>query len=232
MIKPETMIIEKISKTESPSFAGMLIEIDKTTECWNCVEKSTRINGYATLGRLGERGAHRIAYKYAYGKIPEGKSVLHKCDNRNCINPEHLFVGSLKDNVADMVNKGRQARGKKINTNILTEEQVIEILKDHKSLHTELAEKYGVTNHAIFRIRKRLNWKHVPLPENYVLYVTPSRAKSRKGEKHGCCKLTDTQIEEIRNNLTGNQYQLAEKYNVSQAQIWRIKNNVSRIVEV
>lgn len=222
-------VVPNVIEREVLAYAGLKIEIDKKTGCWNCIERLATGDGYITVKRNDEHGAHRVSYKYAYGEIPKGKSILHKCDNKICINPEHLFVGSLKDNIADMVSKDRQAKGTKINTNILTEEQVIEILKDNTSLHTELAEKYGVTKHAIFRIRKRLNWKHVSLPEGFKPYITPSRAKSRSGENHGCCKLTDKQIDEIRNNLTDNQYQLAERYEISQAHIWRIKHNMSRI---
>lgn len=229
MAKLEKGIIKRVVEEQGLSYAGMCLIVDNLTSCWNCIERPPTKGGYVTIARNGERGAHRIAYKHAYGDIPKGKFVLHKCDNRICINPEHLFIGTIRDNNKDMVNKNRQAKGEQINTNILTEEQVIEILKDSESLHTELAEKYGVTLHAIFRIRKRLNWKHIPLPEEYKPYITPSRAKSRKGEKHGCCKLTDKQINEIRNNLTDNQYQLAEKYKVSQTHIWRIKHNISRI---
>lgn len=68
--------------------------------------------GYGTItvthgGRRSHVGAHRLAYELAFGEIPEGLLVLHTCDVRRCVNPDHLFVGSQADNVADMMAKGR-----------------------------------------------------------------------------------------------------------------------------
>ena len=78
-----------------------------TDGCW--VWTGIKHRGY---GRFGQRGrSHRIAYEATVGPIPEGASVCHHCDNPPCCNPAHLFVGTNADNVADMVAKGRQAKG-------------------------------------------------------------------------------------------------------------------------
>lgn len=58
-------------------------------------------------GRVGSKQAHRVAWEQTYGPIPEGLFVLHRCDNRPCVNPEHLFLGTNTDNMQDMVAKGR-----------------------------------------------------------------------------------------------------------------------------
>src|SRR5436190_23826490 len=70
---------------------------------------------------------HRVSYEHYIGPIPEGMQVLHKCDNPKCINPEHLFIGTNLDNVADKLKKGRQAVGGKCATSKLTSNDVIEI---------------------------------------------------------------------------------------------------------
>src|SRR5690554_6899875 len=80
-----------------------------TTECWHW--RKVRPGGYGASEMLGERLAHRVSWKIHHGEIPEGMCVLHKCDVRNCVNPDHLFLGTKADNHRDMVEKGRQPRG-------------------------------------------------------------------------------------------------------------------------
>jgi HNH endonuclease len=81
-------------------------------ECWEW-RGSVNNKGY---GRLPERRgpgvrkaviAHRLAYQFGVGPIPEGQCVLHRCDNRKCCNPQHLFIGTIADNNRDMWIKGR-----------------------------------------------------------------------------------------------------------------------------
>ncbi len=147
--------------------------------CWEW-QKATKGFGYGQL-TVGSRTdktrktetAHRLSYKVFIGEIPLGKWVLHKCDNPKCVNPDHLYIGDRKQNVKDMMDRGRlnHAVGERIHNSIITEEEVIEIRKEREEKGTsyrKLAKKYGFKNHGpVMRICKGESWKHVkpPAPE-------------------------------------------------------------------
>jgi len=101
--------------------------------------------------------AHRVSWRIHCGTIPAGMMVLHRCDVPRCVNPDHLFLGTQKDNMQDMSRKGR-ASTERHNTK-LTETDVAEIRATHKPKYgalSQMARKYGV--HAI-TIRRILNGK-------------------------------------------------------------------------
>lgn len=125
---------------------------------------SLATQGYGRL-KLGGKAvyAHRAAYEEWVGPIPDGMLVLHSCDVRGCINPLHLSVGTHRDNMSDMVRKGRSPRsrgernggGRK-----LTESQVVRILRDPRK-RKEIAADYGVSVRMIGKIRARKLWAHI-----------------------------------------------------------------------
>lgn len=107
-------------------------------------------------------GAHRVAAMIKYGGIPDGICVMHSCDNPACVNPAHLFLGTLADNNRDRAKKGRSRdqRGEKHHNNKLTSADVLEIRQSTLS-QVELANLYGVSSPTICDIVSRRTWKHI-----------------------------------------------------------------------
>lgn len=108
--------------------------------------------------------AHRAAWLIHYGYSEEYKNsfVCHKCDNPKCVNPEHLFLGTPRENMLDAKHKGRLLRGEQIKQSKLTEEQVLYI----KTLvgqvsQREIGRMFGVSPGTIYYIHKGINWKHL-----------------------------------------------------------------------
>lgn len=132
-------------------------------ECW-IWKGHKRAQGYgeAYFGSKPNRErvlAHRLAYEVMVG--PPGEYlVCHHCDNPPCVNPAHLFLGTLMDNMADRNRKGRQARGERNGPAKLTEDQVRAIRQDNRP-HVVIAKEYGIAPNSIPAIKQRKTWKHV-----------------------------------------------------------------------
>lgn len=108
--------------------------------------------------------AHRIAWEFKNGVIPNEMDVLHACDNPPCINTNHLFLGTHQDNMADMMAKNRQRKGEATGTAKLTAEIVCEIRRLAKVggiTQIQLAHQFGVHPNTINVIVNRHHWKHV-----------------------------------------------------------------------
>lgn len=135
-------------------------------ECWpwtGCRDK----NGY---GVFSTGGKHLLATRWGYanriGPIPEKHGILHRCDNPPCQNDRHWFTGTQRDNNLDKVSKGRQrnVRGVAHYDAKLNDEKVREIRARYAAggvTQQELADRYGVSQHAIALVTRRKTWKHV-----------------------------------------------------------------------
>jgi hypothetical protein len=128
-------------------------------ECWECSSHKPNNSGYPCRhgGTL-----NRFVYRWCVGNIPDGMCVLHTCDNRLCLNPDHLWLGTHADNQKDKIFKCRQARnsGEKNGRAKLTEEQVMAI-RESKETIIKTAERYGVSNQLVSRIRRREAWNAI-----------------------------------------------------------------------
>lgn len=135
-------------------------KVDKNTDCieWQgCLSSGY---GCTTIGGDIHARVHRLAYQFKVGSIPIGLFVCHRCDNKLCINPEHLFLGTTQDNMRDRDEKNRQAKGERITNSKLTESEIREIRKSTETNVSD-ANKYGVSASAISYVKNRQTWKHV-----------------------------------------------------------------------
>ena len=125
--------------------------------------RSRTDTGYGIVSVRGKpKKAHRLAYELAFGEIPTGKVICHACDNRLCVNPNHLWAGTLQENNADMARKGRArtAKGSDHKLSKLSESQATEIKRDSRP-ERELSRIYGVSGTVVGAIRRGKAWKHV-----------------------------------------------------------------------
>lgn len=163
--------------------------------------------------------AHRAAWIFYIGPIPQGAHVLHSCDNPPCCNPSHLFTGSNRDNVNDKKQKGRQAKGSSIGKSILTEEcihEIVSMLGDGVT-QREIAAKFNVTHTTIGSIASGKTWRHV-------LDGAKERRTSKAGEENGQAKLTNEQVLGILEHLSngGSRTDARRKFGASKSAIQRI----------
>lgn len=143
------------------------VSLDPDPEsCWEWTA-SILSSGYGSFYSDGRtRRAHRVAWQLVNGTIPKGEGahgtcVLHHCDNRACVRPDHLFLGSNADNMRDMVEKGRQLKGKANPNAKLTRKQVYAIRADPRT-YRKIAADHGVSVAQVSNIKRRKQWAHLP----------------------------------------------------------------------
>jgi len=142
-----------------------LNKINKTNSgCW-IWQGSACGDGYGFFQINGKRyKPHRYSFEHYNGPIPKGMFVCHKCDIPLCVNPAHLWLGTLQDNHNDMMIKGRHGYGKQLGKNNpsakLTEQQVLEI-RSLPGPNWKLAIQYNVSKNTIDCIKNRKSWTHL-----------------------------------------------------------------------
>lgn len=139
----------------------------KQEGCWNWKRATSRGYGKVSINSSKNNKyiqSHRVSWMIHKGPIPEGLLVLHKCDNRICTNPDHLFLGTTKDNAVDRKNKGRghPQFGEKNHCAKLTEKNVREVraLIASSIPYSQISTLYGIKPAAISSIKHRRTWRH------------------------------------------------------------------------
>ena len=144
------------------------VDIKSKDECWEWTGGKS-LNGYGAYKVSGKQySAHRVSWIISNGQIPvvpgyHGLCVLHKCDNRSCVNPDHLFLGTVKDNSEDCRIKGRTAKpvGEKHPMAKLNRTQVAVIrllATTGKFTHTTIASAFGITRSNVSYIVNNKSW--------------------------------------------------------------------------
>lgn len=142
-------------------------KVHKGAHCWEWSAARDRY-GYGAFQVGTSRSskvvrAHRYAYETAYGAIPAGAFLCHRCDNRKCVNPDHLWLGDNAANQADKIAKGRMLVGSQLSQAKLTEADAVEIRRLYGTgqyFHRELATMFGVSRENIGVITRCQGWKH------------------------------------------------------------------------
>lgn len=215
-------------KSHSGLMKGMSAEerfwhqVKKGDGCWLWAGATDR-DGYGIFrgsiaGKLYTK-AHRFSYTLHTGElVPDGKVVMHSCDNPRCVNPDHLSLGTTLDNMLDKVAKGRAKvpKGELAPTAILTEEQVRKIVLDPRP-YAQIAADYGVKASTIGSIKQKVSWRSLEIDE-----VVHAERIGMRGEKQWSTKLTENDVREIRSSpLSGKE--LAEKFGLSPQAISSIR---------
>jgi hypothetical protein len=172
--------------------------VEKTPAgCWEWTGNRNALGyGIVTVQHSKRFRAHRVAWELTRGPIPDGMVVCHRCDNPPCCNPEHLFLGTHDENMADMVAKDRHARGERNGHARMTSEQVREIREARARGEPLclLAERYGISETGVCNIAKGRSWGHAPMPEGSTTGRTPFLA----GEAVANAKLTADDVLRLR----------------------------------
>lgn len=141
-------------------------KVDRTPECWTWKPGPQR-RGYGAFAIEGRKFyAHRVSWELENEPIPRGLWVLHRCDNKVCVRPSHLFLGTRSDNMRDCASKGRLNFQKKprigsLNSRTNLTEADIVVIRSSNDTGVAMARRFSITPTQITRIRKRKSWSHV-----------------------------------------------------------------------
>jgi hypothetical protein len=197
--------------------------VDRSGECWEWQAAINRDTGYGAFNPYGKTvSTHRFAFELEYGSIPDGMLVCHRCDNRRCVRPDHLFLGTHADNNRDSAAKGGRSSQARLSIEQVREIRLLYAL-DNLS-YGEIAMRYGVVPHTIARIVRFKLWKHVPED------VAPSVPEERmsfhsRGQRNPSAKLSAKDVRQLRADAAAgvvSRFELADRYGITRTQVNKI----------
>lgn len=167
---------------DSTAIARFWSKVDKSGDCWLWTAGKSKGYGQFSPTRRTHIYAHRLSHELAYGTIPEGLKVCHRCDTPLCVRPDHLFLGTPADNVHDRMSKGRPnngprgethhyrarpelvRRGERSATAKVSAADVVAIraLRGEGVVLREIAARFGLSTPHVCDIVNRRCWKHIP----------------------------------------------------------------------
>jgi len=212
-------------------------------DCWEWIGKKDK-DGYGIFIINNITKVHRAVYEFYNGQFPKNLMVCHKCDNPSCCNPDHLFLGTAKDNKQDAVNKKRHAFGSKIGISKLTEKDVETILiklsnNEYKTYSDIIKNHPYITRRIIYNLLSKNCWQH--MTENIDITVLDEFRKTlrnnihettvRVGENNNFASTNDNIIKQILDGISSRTYtsieQTSHLFDISIEVIMNILNNKS-----
>lgn len=140
-----------------------MAKVRRTDSCWiwSAAKYWSGYGAFRYFNRIIP--AHRASYQIHTGKIPDGFVVMHRCDNKSCVNPAHLKIGTQMENIRDKMTKGRQLRGEKHGRALLEEKDVRQIhsLRRKNMTMEKIGSIFGIGSSHVSQILSRRMWGHV-----------------------------------------------------------------------
>lgn len=223
-----TPYVRSVGPTAAERFYA---KVSKTPTETGCLEWTASSKGSPGYGKFRIDGRNVLAHRYAWelinGPIPDGMYACHRCDNRKCCNPDHIFIGTPTENVHDMIAKGRAVHtpltGESNGNSKLTAAQVLDLRsgKYDGMADGEIAPLFGVSRTLIASVLGHRGWRHLD-GENF----TPVQDRQPKGAEHPFAKLTDDAVREIRSERFASlpYSEIATHFGVSRSVITNIIN--------
>jgi transposase len=212
--------------TPEEQVAAFWGRVRKSDGCWEWTA-STNPSGYGqgvTIpGVRRQTSAHRASWILHNGPIPRGLFVCHRCDNRRCVRPDHLFLGTALDNNRDAARKGRNAWGPRSPHAKITAEQAQEVIDLYAGgmLQRDIAARFALQKSTVCRIVRGVRWKRLG-DRSAVPPAQGHGPRVKRGEGNGRAKLSEAQVLEIRriHRETGlKSWTLAKRLGLSQGMV-------------